>query len=64
MESFFASLKGERVDHQIYATRKEARQDIFYYIEVWYNRKRRHSSLAYMSPEEYEQHWQQLLLVA
>jgi transposase InsO family protein len=39
MESFFASLKREWVDHKIYANRQDAKQDIFYYIEVWYNRK-------------------------
>ncbi|MBD0259177.1 MAG: IS3 family transposase [Cytophagales bacterium] len=36
----------------------EAQQGIFQYIEVWYNRKRRHSPLAYRSPEQYEQHYQ------
>jgi transposase InsO family protein len=64
MESFFATLKKELVYHQSYQTHKEAKRDIFYYIEVWYNRKRRHSSLGYLSPEEYEQNWQQLSLVA
>lgn len=64
MESFFATLKKELVYHQSYQTYKEAKRDIFYYIEVWYNKKRRHSSLGYLSPEEYEQNWQQLSLVA
>ncbi len=54
MESFFATLKQELVYHRQYETRKEARQDIFEYIQVWYNRKRRHSSLNYMSPYQFE----------
>jgi transposase InsO family protein len=54
MESFFATLKQELVYHRQYQTRKEAKQDIFEYIHVWYNRKRRHSALGYQSPEQYE----------
>jgi transposase InsO family protein len=54
MESFFATLKQERVYRRKYQSRQQARQDIFQYIEVWYNRKRRHSSLGYLSPEEFE----------
>jgi len=54
-ESFFSSLKTELVDHEDYFTRAEARQSIFEYIEVFYNRQRRHSYLGYISPEEYEQ---------
>jgi putative transposase len=54
MESFFGTLKSERVERQIYATRAEARQDIFAYIEGFYNRKRRHSTLGYVSPLEFE----------
>jgi putative transposase len=54
MESFFATLKQERVYRRNYQSRQQARQDIFHYIEVWYNRKRRHSSLGYLSPEEFE----------
>lgn len=54
MESFFATLKQELVYHRIYESRKEAKQDIFEYIQVWYNRKRSHSSLGYLSPEEFE----------
>jgi transposase InsO family protein len=64
MESFFATLKKELVYHKSYQTHQDAKRDIFYYIEVWYNRKRRHSSLGYLSPEEYEQDWQQLSSVA
>jgi transposase InsO family protein len=53
-ESFFKTLKVELVYHRKYATRAEAMSSIFEYIEVFYNRRRRHSSLGYMSPEEYE----------
>ena len=54
MESFFATLKTECVT-ACFATRQQARQMIFEYIEVWYNRLRRHSALGYLSPEQYEQ---------
>jgi transposase InsO family protein len=54
MESFWSTLKAELVNHERYATREEARQSIFEYIEVFYNRKRLHSSLNYMSPEAFE----------
>jgi len=54
VESFFATLKVERVYHRRYKTREEARADLFQYLEVWYNRKRRHSSLGYLSPADYE----------
>jgi putative transposase len=55
MESFFASLKKELVHHENYQTREEARASVFEYIEVFYNRVRRHSALGYQSPVEYEQ---------
>lgn len=55
MESFFATLKKELVHHEKYATRAEARQSIFEYIEAFYNRVRLHSSLGYVSPEQFEQ---------
>jgi putative transposase len=54
VESFFGTLKRELVDQRRYVTREEARQDIFEYIEVFYNRQRRHSTLGYHSPAEYE----------
>lgn len=54
VESFFGTLKRELVYHRHYATRDEAKQDIFEYIEVFYNRMRRHSTLGYHSPAEYE----------
>jgi putative transposase len=55
MESFFASLKKELTHHEDYQTRAEAKASIFEYIEVFYNQRRRHSSLGYVSPAEYEQ---------
>jgi transposase InsO family protein len=54
MESFWATLKTELVHHEHYATRQQARRSIFEYIEVFYNRKRLHSSLGYVSPEAFE----------
>ncbi|WZP00264.1 IS3 family transposase [Isosphaeraceae bacterium EP7] len=54
MESFFASLKKELTQGENFATRAEARASIFEYIEVFFNRVRRHSSLGYLSPAEYE----------
>ena len=53
-ESFFGKLKGEWIRNRIYSSREEAKQDIFYYIEVFYNRQRRHAALGYVSPAEYE----------
>jgi putative transposase len=55
MESFFGTLKSELVHHSVYHTRDEAKTDVFYYIESFYNRRRRHSALDYLSPEVYEQ---------
>jgi transposase InsO family protein len=54
MESFFATLKKELVHHEDYATRAEAQASIFEYIETFYNRLRRHSTLGYVSPTNYE----------
>jgi transposase InsO family protein len=54
-ESFFGTLKNELVHHQDYKTRAQARQRIFEYIEVFYNRQRRHAFLNYMTPVEYEE---------
>jgi putative transposase len=56
-ESFFNSLKNERVFGTRYVTRDEARADLFDYIEVFYNRSRRHSTLGYKSPAQFLQHW-------
>lgn len=55
MESFFGTLKSEWVDQRHYRTFAEAKTDIFAYIEGFYNRRRRHSTLDYLSPEAYEQ---------
>jgi putative transposase len=53
-ESFFGTLKTELIHHERYATRAQARASIFEYIEVFYNRRRLHSSLGYQSPEAFE----------
>lgn len=53
-ESFFHLLKTECVYHERYATREQAKRSLFDYIEIFYNRKRKHSYLGYRSPEEYE----------
>lgn len=58
-ESFFASLKKEMVYRTRFETREQARTAIFSWIEVWYNRKRRHSTLGYVSPEAFERTYQQ-----
>jgi putative transposase len=55
MESFFSSLKTERVGRSQYATRDQARADVFDYMERFYNPRRRHSVLGYRSPVEFEQ---------
>jgi len=54
VESFFSTLKLERVYHQRYRTREEAKRDVFEWIEVIYNRQRRHSTLGYRSPAQFE----------
>jgi len=53
-ESFFGKLKGEWIQDKIYKNREEAKQDVFWYIEVFYNRLRRHAALGYVSPVEFE----------
>jgi len=55
VESFFATLERELIARRDWRTHAEARQAIFRYIETWYNRQRRHSTLGYVSPVEYEQ---------
>ena len=54
MESFFSSLKTERTARKVYRTRDDARADVFDYIERFYNPRRRHSTLGYLSPVEFE----------
>ena len=56
-ESFFNSLKNERVHGSHYRTRADAKADVFQYIEMFYNRVRRHSTLGQISPERYLQNW-------
>ena len=60
-ESFFQLLKRERIKKKIYGTREEDRSDIFDYIEIFYNSKRRHGSRDQMSPTEYENQYYQRL---
>lgn len=54
MESFWGTFKTELVHHREYQTREEARSSIFRYIECWYNRRRRHSAIGYVSPDQFE----------
>ena len=54
MESFFSSLKTERTARKTYRTRDQAKADVFDYIECFYNPKRRHSTIGYLSPVEFE----------
>jgi putative transposase len=56
-ESFFHTLKTEHIQFNHFETREEAVNSIFEYIEVFYNRQRRHSTLNYLSPMEFEKHW-------
>jgi transposase InsO family protein len=55
MESFYSRLKGELIYNQQYRSKNELKSSIFEYIEIFYNRQRRHSSLGYVSPVNYEQ---------
>jgi putative transposase len=54
MESFFSTLKTERTERKVYRSRNQARADIFDFIERFYNPKRRHSTIGYLSPMEFE----------
>jgi len=54
MESFFDTLKGEWMCHHVHQTRDEARSHLFFCIETFYNRRRRHSALDYLNPEAFE----------
>ena len=64
MESFFGTLKSEWTHHRTYRTREEARGDLFYNIEAFYNRRRLHSSIGYMSPARYEQLYHEESVIA
>jgi len=59
MESFFGSLKTELIHHHQFRTIREAKTHTFAYIEGFYNNRRRHSSLGYLSPDEFERHYYQ-----
>lgn len=59
VESFFGSLKRELAPDEMFATREQARAEIFEYLEVFYNRVRRHSALGYVSPDEFERTYNQ-----
>jgi putative transposase len=54
MESFFSSLKAERTAHKIYRARGEVKADVFDYIECFYKAKRRHSTIGYRTPMQFE----------
>jgi putative transposase len=58
MESFFKTLKTERTDRKVYRTRADAKADVFDYIERFYNTKRQHSTIGYVSPAQFEQQMQ------
>jgi putative transposase len=60
-ETFFSTIKCEMLYNNNYATREEARRDIFWYIEVFYNRRRRHQALGYLTPYQFKQKYQQKL---
>jgi putative transposase len=57
-ESFFASLECELLDRLHFVSREAARIAIFEWLETWYNSRRRHSSLDYLAPLEFERRWQ------
>ena len=54
-ESFFKTIKTEMIYHRLFSTRAEAKIAVFEYIEVWYNRQRKHSALGYLTPTQYEE---------
>ena len=56
-ESFFASLEWELLQRMPFQTRKEPQTEVFRYLEGFYNLRRRHSALGYLSPEEFERRW-------
>ena len=64
MESLFGTLKSEWLYHYVYHTCKEAKTNVFFYVESFCNRRRRHSALDYLNPEAYEQLYYQLLGLA
>jgi len=63
-ESFFASLETELIDRTTWRSHAEARADVFDWLEVFYNRVRRHSALGYLAPVEYEERYRDSSAVA
>jgi transposase InsO family protein len=63
-ESFFATLETELIDRSDWASASEAKAAVFDYIEVFYNRMRRHSSLENLSPEQFEERYRSTVAVA
>ena len=63
-ESFFATLECELLDRRRFETKADARMGVFHFIEAWYNPRRRHSSLGYKSPAQYEQNHHETLAVS
>lgn len=61
-ESFFSLLKAERIKRRVYRTRDEAKSDVFSYIEMYYNTKRRHGTNGKVSPVEFEKRYYKKLL--
>ncbi len=59
MESFYRTLKRELIDLRKYETREEAMNDVFKYIELYYNPVRRHSGIGYISPRQFEERYSQ-----
>lgn len=56
-ETFFGTIKCELIYHKSYKTRAEATADIFWYIEIFYNRKRRHQTLGYLTPADFKRRY-------
>lgn len=63
-ESFFKTMKTELAYHASFTTRAHAKLAVFEYLEVWYNRKRRHSALGYLTPCQYEKFFKQRPMAA
>jgi len=64
VESFFHTLKTEYTNNFCFQSREEATRIIFDYIEIFYNKKRLHSHLGYMSPDDYEKTWYENMLTS
>lgn len=64
MERFWGSLKSERIAGKIYLTREEAKSDIIDYIKMFYNSKRLHSTLGYLTPMQFEQRFSTIEIIS